>query len=587
MEYNSIDIETLNHGGQLQAYCICIVYRGKRYHFYGLGKINDCLGWLFENCGSSSIFYAHNLTFDGCLILNSMSARYSVLSEGTLLKKCNIYALGIGYKNKKIFLKCSFRLVPLALKELAVLFNIGTKFEFDCKIVNIDNYLDLRLKSQVIRYCSNDAVLVVRFLEKLSRSLKKYTPITDVYTMSGLAERIYSRYYNEYKLKLRQPISFDTLFRSAYYGGRCEVFGNLKDGENCFHFDFSGMYSQQLLKEFPYGDYLYLNNCNSISAYGFYYVTVESNLDLPILPFRDLKSGKLLFPNGVFHGLYWGEELNLFLENGGIVKRIHYGIEFKCKAHVFKEFAETCIANRNISAHDRTIWKLIPNSFIGRLGMKYELEKTIIIKAEDYDPTSLNVIMDKQINDTFISRISLDEDIDSNSLGGNVLYPAIITARARIQWWRSARAVQLERGRILYCDTDSIFAAFRTEDDPIDKQHGDVFWDSKKIDTKLDDACFVTCKVYAIVYNNNTVVKMKGISRHVLRNWTMNDFKKNFHQKTKVNLNIDQFKKNNMFMTIDEINKQIDFSFYDKRIFNHNKTETTPLTINEETSDPI
>ena len=66
--------------------------------------------------------------------------------------------------------------------------------------------------------------------------------------------------------------------------------------------------------------------------------------------------------------------------------------------------------------------------------MKYELEKTIIIKAEDYDPTSLNVIMDKQINDTFISRISLDEDIDSNSLGGNVLYPAIITARARIQW---------------------------------------------------------------------------------------------------------------------------------------------------------
>jgi len=75
---------------------------------------------------------------------------------------------------------------------------------------------------------------------------------------------------------------------------------------------------------------------------------------------------------------------------------------------------------------------MIPNSFIGRLGMKYENERTIIIKAEDYDPTTLNVIMDKQINNVFVSRVSLDADTDDNALGGNVLYPAIITARARI-----------------------------------------------------------------------------------------------------------------------------------------------------------
>ena len=476
----------------------------------------------------------------------------------------------------------------MALREVATLFNIGSKFDFDCKQVTLDNYLDPRLKSQAIKYCSNDAVLVVRFLEKVKKSISKYTDLNNVYTMSGLAERIYNKYFNKFKIVLRQTLHFDRMFRDAYYGGRCEVFGNLKKDEHCFHFDFSGMYSQQLLKEFPYGNYRRIEPCYCINDYGFYYVLVESNCELPSLPYRDKNSGKLLFPNGTFYGLYWGEELNLFIRNGGVIKKIYYGIEFEKKDYLFKDFANTCIENRKLTTHDKTIWKMIPNSFIGRLGMKYENERTIIIKAEDYDPTTLNVIMDKQINNVFVSRVSLDADTDDNALGGNVLYPAIITARARILWWESANEVIKQKGRILYCDTDSIFAAFKKENNPVDKQHGHVFWDSRKSDTVLDDACFVTCKVYAIEYANRTVVKMKGINKKSLVSWNMDDFKKNFKQKNIVGLSIDQFKKNNMCITISEINKQIDFSFYDKRIFNDDKTETTALTIYEvPTDDPI
>jgi hypothetical protein len=43
----------------------------------------------------------------------------------------------------------------------------------------------------------------------------------------------------------------------------------------------------------------------SIDSPGFYYVTVLSkNFFIPILPYRDSESGKLLFPNGKFSGLY-------------------------------------------------------------------------------------------------------------------------------------------------------------------------------------------------------------------------------------------------------------------------------------------
>jgi len=41
---------------------------------------------------------------------------------------------------------------------------------------------------------------------------------------------------------------------------------------------------------------------------------------------------------------------------------------------------------------------MIPNSFIGRLGLRNDNEKTIIIDDKDYDPKFLDVISDKKIN---------------------------------------------------------------------------------------------------------------------------------------------------------------------------------------------
>ena len=37
---------------------------------------------------------------------------------------------------------------------------------------------------------------------------------------------------------------------------------------------------------------------------GFYFIKVRSDMSLPILPYRCEKTGKLLFPNGIFEGIY-------------------------------------------------------------------------------------------------------------------------------------------------------------------------------------------------------------------------------------------------------------------------------------------
>jgi hypothetical protein len=75
---------------------------------------------------------------------------------------------------------------------------------------------------------------------------------------------------------------------------------------------------------------------------------------------------------------------------------------------------------------------MIPNSFIGRLGLRNDNEKTIIIDDKDYNPKFLDVISDKKINDQVLVRIRSDDNNDLVS--NNVIYPSIIASKARILW---------------------------------------------------------------------------------------------------------------------------------------------------------
>jgi hypothetical protein len=118
-------------------------------------------------------------------------------------------------------------------------------------------------------------------------------------SISSLALRIFKTNYNIYKLNTSISVEDDMLIRPAYYGGRCEVFGNAIQGEKIFHFDFTGMYSKIMLESFCFGEMKIIEKVANVSEKGFYKVEVYSNnMLIPILPYRDTKSKKLLFPNG-------------------------------------------------------------------------------------------------------------------------------------------------------------------------------------------------------------------------------------------------------------------------------------------------
>lgn len=572
---NVIDIETFG-SDVLTPYCCCLILKGKKVNSYGLKCIENILNYIYSLKIENNLIFAHNLTFDGSLILGKLDSSWEIISWRTIIRKGSIYSLCIKKEKCHIIFRCSSKLLPLELSEIAIRLKINNKMVLDHKKINMLNYNDSVLKNTVKQYCERDTEIVNQFMVKLSLSLNKYIKdwYINCYSISGIAYLIYKNYFNSFSIKLSLDYELDKDIRKSYYGGRCEVFGNPFEDDYIFHFDFTGMYSNRLKEDFPIGIPVKILNPSWDNKPGFYFIKVKSNIHLPILPYRCEITGKLLFPNGVFQGVYWYEEISLFLQEGGQIIEIYWGMLYDSMGKIFIDFAEHCISNRSNSLIDKLLWKMIPNSFIGRLGLRNDNEKTLILDDKDYDPKSLDVISDKKINNKWIVRV---KDLNNKKASGNVTYASIVTSKSRVVWWKHANKIIKDGGRILYCDTDSLFIAFKTN--KIGCRWGEVFLDENKEDTVIKKACFACSKAYSIVLNKNNITKIKGIPQRKIDKMTFEEFEDLFRSDKNQKIRMDLFRKKNLKIKIEEIFKIIRLSEYDKRIFTNNKRETISLEI--------
>ena len=572
---NVIDIETFG-SENLTPYCCCLILRGKKINSYGLRCVENILNYIYSLKIANVLIFAHNLTFDGSLLLSKIDSSWEIVSWRTIIRKGSIYSLCIKKEDYHIVFRCSSKLLPLELSEIAIKLNISNKMFLDHKKINIENYNNSDLRNKVKQYCERDTEIVNQFMVKLSLSLNNYIKdwYVNCFSISGIAYSIYKNYFNKFDINLSLDYELDKDIRKSYYGGRCEVFGNPYEDDYIFHFDFTGMYSNRLKEDFPIGNPEKIIRPESTDKPGFYFIRVKSYIHLPILPYRCSLTGKLLFPNGVFEGIYWYEEISLFLKEGGEIIEIFWGMVYEKMGKIFIDFAENCIINRNNSLIDKILWKMIPNSFIGRLGLRNDNEKTIILDDKDYNPRFLDVISDKKINNKWIVRIK--EENTKRTLS-NVTYASIVTSKSRVIWWEHADKIIKDNGRILYCDTDSLFIAFKTN--KIGCKWGEVYLDEKKEDTVIKKACFACSKAYSIVLNKNNVTKIKGIPQKNTNTMTFEEFKDLFESDKNQKISMDLFRKKNLKIKIEEIFKIIRLCDYDKRIFDRNKRETKPLEV--------
>lgn len=124
--------------------------------------------------------------------------------------------------------------------------------------------------------------------------------ITKYNTISGLSMAIYRSNYLKPEFKIPNTSGdVEKAIRSAYFGGRTEVFTPL--AENIVSYDFNSLFPTAMLKPMPAGQPIY-SLCKDLSQiFGFVKAKITTTDDnIPVLPARVNINGteKLVFANG-------------------------------------------------------------------------------------------------------------------------------------------------------------------------------------------------------------------------------------------------------------------------------------------------
>jgi hypothetical protein len=179
---------------------------------------------------------------------------------------------------------------------------------------------------------------------------------------------------------------------------------------------------------------------------------------------------------------------------------------------------------RNKGGLHKQIGKNNNNTFYGRLGMDPERMEEEIASHLEASPKYEKIV---ESNGIYIGYKMKEKSIS------NVSISASITAKARIKLYRGMMGIMRVGGRLMYTDTDSIIAAFPKKEYEmlLNNPIGEVFFDSTKEDTIIEDAVFAMPKTYALKYiSGREIVKIKGFNATP----TFSHFKETFYAGGKI-----------------------------------------------------
>lgn len=576
MKIRSFDVETFNDKKKLTPYLISFVDSEKKKTFFGLDCVEEFVTYLEKTYKNDSNVYifSHNLTFDGSILIQNLKNKD--FNFNGLFFKGEIYFLELKLKEINIKFKCSYKFFPTKLENGNKFLLTNKKLEFNYNKININNFHNF--KEEVEKYCINDAVIVTQIIKEINDIVNPWSKdwIKKTNSLPGLSLNIYFNNFNKSNIKKKNLKIRDNLIRQGYFGGRCEVFGNPKNNEFLYHFDFTGMYAQVMLEKFNYGKIEIVENNVAFCENGFFHIEAYSKKDLhiPILPH---KNEKLLFANGYISGLFWWEEIKLFIENGGKILKIKYWIKYEKEKEIFKNFTETFSKERKKNIQKNNICKLLINSIYGRMGMSEICTKTILANKFEYAVLNKD-IKKKIVKESWVGEfvfVEIETEKEKSDINSNVDLAAMVTSKARIKLYKGFKSIIDNGGKLLYCDTDSIFSAFEKNVDNC--KFGEIFLDTSKKDTKIKKALFALPKSYSIIQENgDNITKLKGFNNYDIN---FNEFEKIFNSNKKKKILIKTLKKSNFIIEHSDTEKIINLKGYDKRLFNKDFKETKAIYI--------
>ncbi len=472
--------------------------------------VDQFLTWLTSTGRTykSHWLYAHNGgNFDFLYVLRWFLNRPDDYSLEITPVQSSILALTVRSKTDeqvKWSFVDSYKLMNAKLEDIATTFNLGGK------VKNID-YETLHLDPRRYEYLETDVKILYNALSKffgliydLGGDIGVTAPATSMLTFRRrfLSKDIpINRHFADCKARDDENHTcvggcLHLFVRRGYYGGRVErlraafVARNSNDHLNVG--DVNSMYPAAMLEPMP-TEYVGARHgpidIHKMSRFwlGFIECTVfvPHETYLPPLPYRT--NSKLVFPTGVFSGVWSSVELLAAIEHGAQIQSYGTSVWFKGET-IFDEYVHHLykFRDKNSPSYDPSmalIAKLLLNSLYGKMGMRETREKLWFNPRRqefiDHDLTPLE---------------DLGHGIFTEAIAVNATYviphiAAWVTALARVKLFKLMQGFLAQGHKVYYCDTDSIFTTA-----PIESKAG---LGELKLEKQWDWAKFVAPKLYA------------------------------------------------------------------------------------------
>lgn len=332
----------------------------------------------------------------------------------------------------------------------------------------------------------------------------------------------------------------DRFVRTAYFGGRTEIFKPLFTGPGKLRcYDVNSLYPTVMrdppcVADIPQGypsKFKYFTFEYEPNGIGFFEAEVEVPDDMYVPPlgvvWKVNGHNKFIFPTGKFRGVWSTMDLE-YAKTLGVKVKTGRGVMFESQGNFFRKYVDELYEIREKSEResvDNVLAKLLLNSCYGRFGLRVDREGLVVdegqeglIEGTDNDGYTL------EQNGALMRLLREPKTLETFN---NVAVSAWVTSASRVFMHRK---YMINPEALYYTDTDSEFTT-------------DLYEDAKglgglKLEYDCESACFLLPKTYVIEgigeefrktdtpgkLKPDKKVTMKGFDRKKTGNFTVSDF---------------------------------------------------------------
>jgi hypothetical protein len=462
-DYNFLvgDIEASINENNEFVFELIIIYDG--YGIYSFKSIHECINFL-EEYDTKIKLYFHNLDFDMIFFFKAF------LKEKIIDKPLiGSGSLTIAFEYNNVVFCNSLTLFPMSLKKIVSKFLHVKDLEWEEDKTNV---LELKGK-ELEKYCTLDVIYLHNAITKLQKYFSENYEIESLpLTIPSLSMRVWKNKFIEENEDFIHISRRNNFFRdNYYYGGHTEKF---IEGQYIFrnvrYYDVNSLYpyimrdmnfiDSKLKRVRPTKQKLK----SLVEKNSLFFCEITLNVDREELRFFPTKE-----PDETMSYYLFGE-IRIKVSEIGIKFILKYG-SFKniVKVHSllvgyeeksykpFFEYVSLFYRLRKEDEGNDTIYKLLLNSLYGKFGQREEFEEKIINSTSNEMPKRIN-----KFRDMFIS--VYDKEIpfyQKNTLRLDIA--GKITEGARLYMGDIINHIRINKGKVIYTDTDSIITDYELE----------------------------------------------------------------------------------------------------------------------------